>query len=163
MSLENSTRKSNTVEFFPDMCNNPIIKPSKRLNMILNDLVDALTTLAPSIPSIQYGTELNDVICHLQTLLCRNTQGKQITAHPDIPLPPPRELPTRYRGPTTRSQTYQPEAIGTIIRKKFEEDGNYYKDEVTNYDAINKFYAIKYLDGDEEDFDHQEMKKYKKT
>ena len=162
MPLENSTRKSNTVEFFPDMCDNPIIKPSERLNMILTNLVDALTTPAPSIPSVQYGTELNDAIRRLQTLLCRDAQGKQITARPEVQLAPPRVLPTRDKGPTTRLQTYQPEAIGTIIRKKFNEDGNYYEGEVTKYDPINKFYSIKYLDGDEEDFDHNEMTKYKK-
>ena len=161
MPLENSTRKFNKVKFLPDMCNNPIITPSERLNMIFMDLVDALMAPEPYVPSIQYGTELHDAIRCLQTLLCRDAQGKQIIAHPDVPLPPTRVFPKRDKGPTTLLQTYQPETVGTIVRKKFDEDGKYYEGEVSKYDAINKFYLIKYFDGDEEDFDHQEMKKYK--
>ena len=101
MPLENSTRKSNTVEFFPTMCNNPIITPTKRLNMILIDLTDALTSPDSTIPSVQYGTKLNDAIRRLQTLLCRDELGRQITARSDVPQPPPRVLPTRDTGPTT--------------------------------------------------------------
>lgn len=160
--FENSRRKSNTVEFFPTMCNNPIITQTNRLNMILTNLVDAPTSPAPTIPSAQYGTKLNDAIRRLQNLLCRDEHGRQITACADVPQPPPRVLPNRDTGPTTRSQTYQPEAVGTIVRKKFKEDGKYYKGKVTKYNSINKFYRIKYLDGDEDDFHHQEMTKYKK-
>ena len=137
MPLENSTRKSNTVEFFPTMCDNPIITPTERLNMILSDLAEALTSPAPTISSVQYGTELNDAIRRLQTLLCRDEHGRQITTSADVPQPPPRVLPTRDVGPTTRSQTYQPEPVGTIVHKKIDKDGKYYKVEVTKYDSIS--------------------------
>ena len=35
------------------MCNNPIISSQDRLNMILKDLAEALTTPSPPIPSVQ--------------------------------------------------------------------------------------------------------------
>ena len=66
-------------------------------------------------------------------------------------------LPTRPTGPTTRSQAYKQEPIGTIVKRKFN-DGKWYEGEVTHYDPINKLYKIKYRDGDTEDYDHSEMK-----
>lgn len=60
-----STRISNTVEFFPHMCNNPIISSQDWLKMILKDLAEAFTAPAPAptIPIVQYDMELNDAIC----------------------------------------------------------------------------------------------------
>mmetsp|Transcript_12970 Transcript_12970/g.32751 ORF Transcript_12970/g.32751 Transcript_12970/m.32751 type:complete len:310 (+) Transcript_12970:132-1061(+) len=52
--------------------------------------------------------------------------------------------------------------IGTIISKKFPETGEFYEGEVTGYDAENKWYKIRYLDGDEEEFDEEELKQYRK-
>jgi len=57
---------------------------------------------------------------------------------------------------------YHPEHIGTIVRKKFDEDGKYYEGEVTKYDSIDKLYTIKYKDGDQEEYEHDEMILYKK-
>ena len=45
--------------------------------MILSDLVEALTSPAPTISSVQYGTKLNNAIRRLQTLLCRDKYGPQ--------------------------------------------------------------------------------------
>ena len=56
---------SNTVDFFPHMCDNPIPTAQDRLNMILEELVEALGSPAPSIPSVRYGTDLNNAIRQL--------------------------------------------------------------------------------------------------
>ena len=52
--------------------------------------------------------------------------------------------------------------IGTIISKKFTETGEFYEGEVIGYDAENNWYKIRYLDGDEEEFDDEELKQYRK-
>lgn len=50
---------------------------------------------------------------------------------------------------------------GTIIRKLFG-NGNHYEGEVVGYDPIRKCYKIKYTDGNLEDYDAGDMKKYYK-
>ena len=70
-------------------------------------------------------------------------------------------LPTRPTCPITRSQTYKQVPIGTIVRRKFK-NGKWYEGEVTHYNQTNKFYMIKYCDGDTEDYSHSEMKEYRK-
>ena len=62
MVESNDTRISNTVDFFPHMCDNPIPTAQDRLNMILEDLVETLGSPAHSIPSVRYGTNLNNAI-----------------------------------------------------------------------------------------------------
>ena len=49
--------------------------------------------------------------------------------------------------------------IGTLIRKRFP-NHKHYEGGVTSYDPTNRLYRIKYLDGDNEDFTPEEMKKY---
>ena len=49
--------------------------------------------------------------------------------------------------------------IGTIIRKRFP-NKKHYKGEVTDYDPTNRYYKIRYLDGDTEEYTPQEMKQY---
>ena len=78
----------------------------------------------------------------------------QTRAVPTRPVTAPRvpkEAPT--------PKIYSP---GTIIRKRFPEDNRYYEGEVKYYDSTNKWYKIKYLDGMEEDYDEEEMKRYYK-
>ena len=58
------------------------------------------------------------------------------------------------------ANTESPHGVGTIIRKWFDIDGNYYEGEVTSYDPISRYYKIKYTDGDEEDFDEEDMNQY---
>ena len=70
MVESNDTRISNTVDFFPHMCDNLIPTAQDRLNMILEDLVETLGSSAPSIPSVRYGMDLNNAIHQLQTLMC---------------------------------------------------------------------------------------------
>ena len=140
------------------MCDNPIPSARDRLNMILEDLVETLGSPAPSIPSVSYGTDLNNAIRQLQTLMCRDQEGKQMK--PEEIVNESTALPRRPTGPTTRSQAYKQEPIGTIVKRKFN-NGKWYEGEVTHYDPINKLYKIKYCDGDTEDYNHSEMKEFR--
>ena len=61
----------------------------------------------------------------------------------------------------TRSKTIY--SVGTIVRKRFiDYDGKYYEGEVISYDPVRKHYTIKYTDGDQEDYDEEDMKRYYK-
>lgn len=69
-------------------------------------------------------------------------------------------VPDRPR-PRTRSQTFVQEPIGTIIHKQFN-DGETYEGEITKYNPINKYYTVKFQDGDVKEYDQNEVKRYKK-
>ena len=71
------------------------------------------------------------------------------------PTPSPRVVK-----PTTPQHTIH--GKGTIVRKRFE-DGKYYEGEVTGYDTINEYYKIAYTDGDTEEYDNDDMKRYYKA
>ena len=60
------------------------------------------------------------------------------------------------RRSTRTSKTYD---IGTIIQKRFP-NYKYYKGEITNYDPINKWYKLQYIDGDYEEFTLAEVKQF---
>jgi hypothetical protein len=49
----------------------------------------------------------------------------------------------------------------TIVLKRFH-NGKYYEGEVIDYDTINKYYKIKFKDGNQEDFDEKDIKQYYK-
>jgi len=66
---------------------------------------------------------------------------------------------TRRESRLTRSNSIY--GKGTIIRKLFD-NGKHYEGEVIGYDSIHKCYKIKYADGNLEDFDAGDMKKYYK-
>ena len=51
--------------------------------------------------------------------------------------------------------------IGTIVRKKFGRD-KYKEGEIIAYDPIHKHYKIRYIDGTEENYDEEDMKRYYK-
>lgn len=91
--------------------------------------------------------------------MCTDTTGKQ--QYVGINKEEQRVDHVREQGPQTRSQTFVQFLIGTIIRKKI---GNrkYYEGEVTKYDATNKFYTVKYTDGNISEYSHQEIISYKK-
>ena len=91
--------------------------------------------------------------------MCWDQQGHQMKPEEVVNESTP--LPTRPTGPVTRSQTYKQEPIGTIVLRKFK-NGKWYEGEVTHYNQTNKFYKIKYRDGDTEDYSHSEMKQYRK-
>ena len=85
------------------------------------------------------------------------------TAVKRIILTPPSAttpLPTKR---STRSAPTSLFPIGTIIRRRCENDNIFYEGEVTAYDSINKLYEIKYREGEIDDFTYEELRKYRKT
>jgi hypothetical protein len=50
---------------------------------------------------------------------------------------------------------------GTIVRKKFG-NGTYCEGEVAGYDPVQKYYTIRYIDGNHDVFDEADMKRYYK-
>ena len=81
--------------------------------MILEDLVDILGAPSPSIPNVQHGTDLNNNIRQLQTLMCCDHQGCQMKPETIVNKSTP--LPSCPIGLVTCSQTYQQEPIITIV------------------------------------------------
>ena len=159
MVVTKSTRTSNTVEFFPRTNENPLLTEAEKINLILQDLLAIVSSPCRTLPSLEYGDDLSNAVRTMQTLMCKNKDGTQRYSarrmvEPGVPLP---EQPV----PRTRSTTYVQEPVGTIVRKRFN-DGKFYEGEVTKYNPINKYYTIKFVDGDIEEYDQQEMKKYKK-
>ena len=64
--------------------------------------------------------------------------------------------------PHTQSQPkIATEPIGTIVRRRFE-DNKYYEGEVIKYNAKDGFYTVRYQDGDIEEYDIMEMSRFKK-
>lgn len=92
--------------------------------------------------------------------MCHNKNRKQLK-QPSV-NEPPRVLPSRATGLVTQSQMYLPKLVGTIVCFKFN-DRKFYEGQVTNYNTINKFYKIKYQDGDTKDYNHDKMQLYKKS
>ena len=151
-------RVSNTVEFFPKETRNPLLNEEQQIGLLLDDLVTVLSRPARTIPSIRYGSELNDAVRTMQRLMCKDDKGKQKFSginHEEQRVPP------AERGPRTRSQAINEFQIGTIIRKQYG-DGKWYEGEISKYDATNKFYTVKYKDGDIAEYTHEEIKRYKK-
>jgi len=72
------------------------------------------------------------------------------------------DSPTITTTITTQSKSYHSKPIGTIVKKRSDKDGKYYEGEVTKYDSSNKLYTIKYKNGDQEEYDHDDMILYKK-
>jgi hypothetical protein len=88
--------------------------------------------------------------------------SKATKAKPKERMPPITEKPKKpaAKKKTTVAQIFP---IGSRVRKRFvSEHGDkrlrYYHGKVASYDG--KYYHIKYTDGDEEDYDEKEMKKY---
>ena len=108
--------------------------------MLLADLIDTLQNPIAQIPSITYGTELNEALRMLERLMRKGKEGQQLRQ--GKPMPEEREAASRPLGPTTRSHKVEP--IGTIIRKEFE-NNKYYEGEVTGYISKGKLCKIKHM------------------
>ena len=96
----------------------------------------------------------------------RSRRERPISTH--TPTPKTTEVkhiiltePTTKR--TTRSAPTSLFPLGTIIRRRCENDNLFYEGEVTAYDSINNLYEIKYKEGEIDDFTYEEVKKYRKT
>ena len=68
---------SNTIEFFPAKCSDPLINEEKQIGLLLDDLVSILSKPTRTIPSITYGSELNNALRTMQQLMCKYATGKQ--------------------------------------------------------------------------------------
>mmetsp|Transcript_44677 Transcript_44677/g.50593 ORF Transcript_44677/g.50593 Transcript_44677/m.50593 type:complete len:464 (-) Transcript_44677:207-1598(-) len=104
-------------------------------------------------------TEIND----LQNQINAIKNGRQSTEIQDDSRMKRKvnDSPTIATTITIRSKPYRSEPIGTIVKKKFDKDGKNYEGEVTKYDSSNKLYTIKYKNGDQEEYDHDDMIFYK--
>lgn len=165
MQKTKQNRISNTVEFFPTHCDIPKVTPMDRLTLILQDLHEAITTPSSSFPFLQQGTELHLALDTLQKILCLDLDPSAITAPVTSPsltvLTPKLDVPTAKR--TTRSTTPagRLHPTGTIVRRRFT-TGIYHEGEIIRYDPIEKFYKIRYQDGDTDDMTYDEITNYKK-
>ena len=170
MPATKAKRTSNTIAFFPEYCKMPTTSSTDRLTMILADLLEVLQHPHPAVPFLQQGTELNEAIRSLQTLLfldqdqsatatrvAQRDQRPRVQPLIETSVAPPAPQDKRM----TRATTARTHDIGTIIKKKFN-DGKIYEGEVHKYDPINKFYGIAYRDGDKEEFTHDEVTAHRK-
>lgn len=57
---------SNTVEFFLQKCSDPMINEEKQIGLLLDNLVSILSKPTRMIPSITYGSELNNALHTMQ-------------------------------------------------------------------------------------------------
>ena len=176
MPKTNSTRTSNTVEFFPSNCSLPKLEPLDTVSFILTQLRETL--IDPPKNNLFTGPH-HDLLAALNSI-----QGLLGLPTPQIDDKQPAEAPTskgasstsgtsstykggpqllpiRTKGPTTRSQ--QPNRMhpnGTIVRKAFNK--GHYEGEITNHDPMEDFYRIRYSDGDTEEMTFMEVQQYKK-
>ena len=105
--------------------------------------------------------------------MCRDINGKQQLRRKVVinqlqqgveerPVPITRSATRDQEGTVADVDTTDTmEPMGTIVQKRFN-DGKFYKGEVTKYDPINNYYMVRFQDGDVEEYDHDEMKRYKK-
>lgn len=73
----NAIRVSNTVEFFPVKCGNPMLSEEEKISLLLQDLITIVSNPTRTIPSISYGDELNNALRTMQELMCKNRHGTQ--------------------------------------------------------------------------------------
>ena len=117
MQETKSIRVSNTVGFFPPQSSDPLINEETQISLILDDLVSILSKLTRTIPSIMYGSKLNDALRTMQQLMCKDATGKQ--RYVGINNKEQRVGHVQQQGPCTQSQTFVQFLIRTIIHKKF--------------------------------------------
>ena len=79
----------------------------------------------------------------------------------ELPNTPTTQAPTDRRA--TRSKPTALYPLGTIICRKCEIDNLFHEREVMMYDPTNNLYRIKYRDGDIDDFNYNEVTKYRKV
>jgi hypothetical protein len=158
------TRISNTVEFFPAHCILPKVTPVDRLTLVLQDLHEVLSQPPSSFPFIQQGTELSTALNSIQKILCFQTDETATTTVPDAATaPPPRVVPldvSQQRITRSQTETDRVYTNGTIVRRKF--STGYHEGEIILYDSKEKYYKIKYQDGDTEEMTYMEVKQYRK-
>ena len=86
-----------------------------------------------------------------------------ITQEQRAQTPTIQRIPVPINKRATRSTPTALYPLGTIICRKFEIDNIFHKGEVMMYDPTNNLYHIKYRDGDIDDFNYEEVTKYRKV
>ena len=77
MLKSKAVRISNTVEFFPVACQDPLLSDGDRISMLITDMINIVSKPTRTIASIRYGTELNDALRTMQHLMCKTELGEQ--------------------------------------------------------------------------------------
>jgi hypothetical protein len=158
-----AVRISNTVEFFPVACQDPLLSDGDQISMLITDLINIVSKLTRTIASIRYGTKLNNALRTMQHLMCKTELGEQ--KHEGITIDEPilqSNAPvriTRSKTATTRKES----VLGTKVRRRF--SSGWQNAAVMAYDAKNEYYIVKYNGGEREELDEHELsvvqKKYK--
>ena len=124
-------------------------------------------------PFLPQTLGLTNAIESLQTILhpprmVENAQEQRVQTpvirRLELPNTQSTQVPTDRRA--TRSKPTALYPLGTIIRRKCEIDNLFHEGEVTMYemyDTTNNLYRIKYKDGDIDDFNYDEVTKYRKV
>ena len=162
MSETKALRISNTVDFFPTRCADPMMTATERLLLIMIDLLEVLK--APPTPSSIFNSqqELSTAITTLESIL-----GQDHTT-PTVPPPlsttpsPTILVTTNTKNRSTRSRPINLYPINTIIQKYYADTLSFHKGEITSFDATNNLYHVKYLQGDKEEFTYDKIRKHKK-
>ena len=159
MPNTNSIRITNTIEFFPQNCSLPILKPLDTVAHILSDLKTTLNYFPRNNLVAGPHHELLQALNDVQGLLGLSSHQENKTPALNTQQKDCNTYKGGLQGPVTRSQTKKIHQNGTIIRKRFNK--TWYKGEVTKYDPQADFYTIKYTDGDTEEMTYGEVKQYK--
>jgi hypothetical protein len=137
-----STRRSNTVEFFPTYCTLPRVRSIDRLTMILQDLHEVLSPPPRTVRFLQQGTDLSTALQAIQKILCI-VENDNVTSHPITTITPPRVDASTEVAPPAKCITRATTAAtlvyinGTII----------HEGEIKQYDPKEKYYKVLYKDG----------------
>ena len=171
-----SIRTTDTIQFFPHNCTIPQINANDCFVLAVQDLTSILTEKSPfpfmesqstkaTLNALRKALKYPDTVARVKPT--KKQQQRLPIIVPRVPNVPNKQkqmhtvprVPTRNR-PVTRNKTRTIHKIGTIVRKRFNRD--YYEGEVIGYNDNNGYYKIKYRDGDEEEYDANDMKKYYK-
>jgi hypothetical protein len=152
-------RTTNTIKFFPDKVDMPVTSSADRLAAATEDLVAALKNPHPKTPFLDQGTVTNDAIKKLQSIYLSPRDESSLRVPNTVTAP-------RVLNRTTnrlRSILEEDEEIfknGTEIMKNFN-GNNIYRGQVTSHDEDTDIYRIDYTDGDWEEMNRKQVKKYK--
>lgn len=160
MPQTKSTCTTDTIQFFPHHCTLPQINANDRFVLAVQDLTAVLGEKSPFPFLHTQSSKLS--LKTLQEALLQAVRVARVPAKKTHQLIPQVGLPrvqqkTRNK-PITRNSTLH--KIGTIVRKRF--NRGHFEGEVVGYNNINGYYKIQYQDGDTEEYDANDMKKYYK-
>ena len=140
----------------------PFLPPSLGLTTAVESLQSILRPPASNRVQQQRVSE-GDTI-HKQRVLTPEIRRINLITAPIPSTPTIRRISTQPTNNNTRTTRSTPTALyplGTIIRRKCEIDNLFDEGEVMMYDPTNNLYRIKYRDSDIDDFNYEELTKYR--